>query len=589
MKSKESKDEKVETKEIKETKETEEEQNKDMVEKFKIDDLISSVFKDKSKKPEIIHKLRPFFSLKVIPQREIDKVYSAVEKIEPDKIDLIEEYEYEEKKYDSKNKFTTKSKSVGLSNFDLDLSASIWGHKQSFKFDQKEENFNINQESSSKNHCIHSIVVKLFRIVIDFKEIKLARQVIEELEEVKNANATEKKILLEKLVDKFGLYVPLELCIGGRINYSFEANSEEEIQAVHNLLQREIKAKFGGGNKLISASLEGNYDSINSSGNSSYSLDKVKNLSIKIEGGDYTYKDDFKKWIQSFNMDNLQIIEYKTLSRIYSFIPGLESKLYICLENYEDIVLKEIYNLIENNAEKEKEIFKGSSENKNKWQVGITKEQYKSFIIYRKKIIKRLKIKKPETKGEETKDEEKKEEKKIVKDVICGEIPDGFIICGWILKSNSNSKSYDVISNWERKKEIQIIGDEYFKFKIDLTVENDINEDFEIDWILELFCIHTDFLVRFNKKNNVKDFNKHYFINCDCNKQENEECYYNTFYKNENFIKMDSDGLQNRINKNTNQPKGNLFGGTQTKNACGNLFGNKTNNISRASGKNLFG
>ena len=561
-----------ESKEIKE--ETEETQSEGMVEKFKIDDLISSVFKDKSKKPEIIQKLRPFFCLKVIPQREIDKVYSAVEKIEPDKIDLIEEFECEEKKYNSKNKFTTESKSVGLSNFDLDLSASIWGYKQSFKFENKDENFNINQESSSKNHCIHSIVVKLFRIVIDFKEIKLARQVIEELEEVKNANATEKKILLEKLVDKFGLFVPLELCIGGRINYSFEANSEEEIQAVHSLLQREIKAKFGGGNKLISASLEGNYKNNNLSENLSYSLDKVKNLSIKIEGGDYTYKDDFKKWIQSFNMDNSQIIEYKTLSRIYSFIPGLESKLYICLENYEDIVLKEIYSLIESNAEKEKEIYKGSSEHKNKWQVGITKEQYKSFIIYRKKIIKRLKIKKPEKK-----DEEKKEEKKIVKDVICGEIPDGFIICGWILKSNSNSKSYDVISSWERKKEIQIIGDEYFKFKIDLTVENDINEEIEIDWILELFCIHTDFLVSFNKKNNIKDFNKHYFINCDCNKQESEECYYNTFYKNENFIKMDSDGLQKRINQNIKPLKAqiNLFGIPNDhfgkKVPCKNLFG----------------
>ena len=560
-----------ESKEIKE--ETEETQSEGMVEKFKIDDLISSVFKDKSKKPEIIQKLRPFFCLKVIPQREIDKVYSAVEKIEPDKIDLIEEFECEEKKYNSKNKFTTKSKSVGLSNFDLDLSASIWGHKQSFKFENKDENFNINQESSSKNYCIHSIVVKLFRIVIDFKEIKLARQVIEELEEVKNANDTEKKILLEKLVDKFGLFVPLELCIGGRINYSFEANNEEEIQAVHSLLQREIKAKFGGGNKLISASLEGNYKNNNLSENLSYSLDKVKNLSIKIEGGDYTYKDDFKKWIQSFNMDNLQIIEYKTLSRIYSFIPGLESKLYICLENYEDIVLKEIYSLIESNAEKEKEIYKGSSEHKNKWQVGITKEQYKSFIIYRKKIIKRLKIK------PEKKDEEKKEEKKIVKDVICGEIPDGFIICGWILKSNSNSKSYDVISSWERKKEIQIIGDEYFKFKIDLTVENDINEEIEIDWILELFCIHTDFLVSFNKKNNIKDFNKHYFINCDCNKQENEECYYNTVYKNENFIKMDSDGLQKRINQNIKPLKAqiNLFGIPNDhfgkKVPCKNLFG----------------
>ena len=561
-----------ESKEIKE--ETEETQSEGMVEKFKIDDLISSVFKDKSKKPEIIQKLRPFFCLKVIPQREIDKVYSAVEKIEPDKIDLIEEFEYEEKKYNSKNKFTTKSKSVGLSNFDLDLSASIWGHKQSFKFENKDENFNINQESSSKNYCIHSIVVKLFRIVIDFKEIKLVRQVIEELEEVKNANDTEKKILLEKLVDKFGLFVPLELCIGGRINYSFEANSEEEIQAVHSLLQREIKAKFGGGNKLISTSLEGNYKNNNLSENLSYSLDKVKNLSIEIEGGDYTYKDDFKKWIQSFNMDNSQIIEYKTLSRIYSFIPGLESKLYICLENYEDIVLKEIYSLIESNAEKEKEIYKGSSEHKNKWQVGITKEQYKSFIIYRKKIIKRLKIKKPEKK-----DEEKKEEKKIVKDVICGEIPDGFIICGWILKSNSNSKSYDVISSWERKKEIQIIGDEYFKFKIDLTVENDINEEIEIDWILELFCIHTDFLVSFNKKNNIKDFNKHYFINCDCNKQESEECYYNTFYKNENFIKMDSDGLQKRINQNIKPLKAqiNLFGIPNDhfgkKVPCKNLFG----------------
>ena len=149
-------------------------QSKDIIEKFKIDDLISSVFKDKSKKPEIIEKLRPFFSLKVIPQREIDKVYSAVEKIEPDKVDLIEEFEYEEKKYNSKNKFTTKSKSVGLSNFDLDLSASIWGNKQSFKYEQKDENVNLFQENSSRNYCIHSIVVKLFRIIIDFKEIKIS-------------------------------------------------------------------------------------------------------------------------------------------------------------------------------------------------------------------------------------------------------------------------------------------------------------------------------------------------------------------------------------------------------------------------------
>ena len=300
----------------------------------------------------------------------------------------------------------------------MDLSASIWGHKQSFKIDNKDENTSTSYDNSSKEYCIHSIVIKLFRIIIDFKDIKLAKQVIEELEEVKNANATEKKILLEKLVDKFGLYVPLELCVGGRINYSFEANSEDEVQAVHSLLQKEIKAKFGGGYKVLSASLEGNSKNKKDLTTSSKSLDNVKNLSIKIEGGDYTYKDDFKKWIHSFNMDNLQIIEYKTLSRIYSFIPELESKLYICLENYEDIVLKEIYSLIENEyIKKEKEIFKGSSENQNKWKVGITKEQYKSFTIYRKKIEKKLKVKLGNKKEEnkEEKNKEGKKEKKMLK------------------------------------------------------------------------------------------------------------------------------------------------------------------------------
>lgn len=107
----------------------------------------------------------------------------------------------------------------------------------------------------------------------------------------------------------------------------------------------------------MSGGLEGKFKTKNLSESSDYSLDKVENLYIKIEGGDYTYKEDFEKWIQSFNMDNLQIIEYKTLTPIYSFIPGLESKLSICLEKYEDIVLKEIYRLFEKEfIPKEKEL-----------------------------------------------------------------------------------------------------------------------------------------------------------------------------------------------------------------------------------------
>ena len=68
--------------------------------------------------------------------------------------------------------------------------------------------------------------------MIDFKETKLARKVMEDLEEIQKSNATEKKILLQKLVDKFGLYVPQELIVGGRINNSFDANNEEEIKKI---------------------------------------------------------------------------------------------------------------------------------------------------------------------------------------------------------------------------------------------------------------------------------------------------------------------------------------------------------------------
>ena len=167
-------------------------------EDIRFNKFINSVFKDKSKKKGIIQKLRPLMSLKVIPQREIDRVYSSLEKIDYEKIDLIKVNEYKEEKYCDKNIYVTKSKSVGLSDYDLNFSASILGHKQSCSFENKTENSNNNSKNSTMIHCIHSIIIKLFRIVIDFKDIKLAKQVSEELQAVHNSCETEKKIIIRK-------------------------------------------------------------------------------------------------------------------------------------------------------------------------------------------------------------------------------------------------------------------------------------------------------------------------------------------------------------------------------------------------------
>ena len=109
------------------------EDNEDLI----FNKFINSVFEDKSKKKEIIEKLRPLFSLKVSEYREIEKDYSSLEKIDPEKIDLIKVNEYKEEKYFDRNIYVTKSKSVGLSDYDLNFSASILGHKQSLSFQNK--------------------------------------------------------------------------------------------------------------------------------------------------------------------------------------------------------------------------------------------------------------------------------------------------------------------------------------------------------------------------------------------------------------------------------------------------------------------
>ena len=79
----------------------------------------------------------------------------------------------------------------------------------------------------------------------------------------------------------FGLYVPLELIVGGRINNSFDANNEEEIRQNYSLLRKEIEIKLGGGCKFFSGSGEGKYGNKNSMEDLEKSLSKIENLSKK--------------------------------------------------------------------------------------------------------------------------------------------------------------------------------------------------------------------------------------------------------------------------------------------------------------------
>ena len=525
------------TEKIKEDQKTEKNLNNNNIsseinEDVSINQLISSIINNEKNKIELIEKLKPYFSIKVIPQRDIDIVYSSIEKINSKKIDLIKELKYEEKKFDSKNEFEINSKSFGLSELDLDLSSNIFNHKQYLEIKNNEEKLDLNSNKSSKIHSLYSIFISLFRIIIDYKDIKLSEQIYEELKEINNSYLTEKKILFGNFIEKYGLYIPLELIIGGKINIYYEVNNEEEIKKINNIVENEIKENIGLG---ILDNLNLSNNNINPN-NFSESLNKKlkDNFSIKVIGGDNLYKDNIGKWIKSFNKDNLEIIEYKTLIPIYCFIKELKDKLKICFENYKDIILQEINNLIENKFKNEENnLFEGSSKNCNLWEIGITKDNYKSFIIYEKVISKKIII-----------DKNIEYNKKLKEDLIFGEIPEGFIICGWLIKINSNLQCNNIICSWRKKKELNIIGSICYKFKLNINIEekNNLDDDLEIEWIIKIFCINCDYLIPYSSINNFNQNEEHYFLNCDCYKRidklekDNNICYYKKVDKKDEIL-----------------------------------------------------
>lgn len=84
--------------------------------------------------------------------------------------------------------------------------------------------------------------------------------------------------------------------------------------------------------------------------------------------------------------------------------------------------------------------------------------------------------------------------------------------------------------------------------------------------ILELFCFHEDFLIYSHNlkekakilKNTAKKYSEdieHHFINCDCFRNENNECYYNEFITDNKWKKINKEKFQDEEKKEENNIK----------------------------------
>ena len=97
-----------------------------------------------------------------------------------------------------------------------------------------------------------------------------------------------------------------------------------------------------------------------------------------------------------------------------------------------------------------------------------------------------------------------------------------------MIKTNANSKNYDVVCNWERRKELSIIGNDCFKFKVNIIYENNnYKKNVSAKWTVDIFCVHEDYLISNNSDSSKyedenynddreKKYRKHFFENCDC-------------------------------------------------------------------------
>lgn len=299
---------------------------------------ILTIFEDESKKQNLLEKFKPGFALRIDSSGQIQIVKASVEQIPFDKIKLSKEVKYFEHNYYSEDKSNISLKSKGLTDVNISFSKKICN----FLDVELNESFNSSHSEShlshSKNiHCIHSIYVSLINVTIDEKDIKIKDIIKEKFKDcVQKTYNNEKKKNLFELFDLYGMFIPLEFTLGGKYNIFFEAKDlEEKDEIIKNL------------NNLTKLSINSNGLVAEYENNKAYQFNKeVSNsrYTISLEGGDISLKYDFDGWLKSLNLDNLEIIDFRTLVKIYDFFDEIKNEVNLLIDQEKKFVKKEGFN-----------------------------------------------------------------------------------------------------------------------------------------------------------------------------------------------------------------------------------------------------
>lgn len=299
---------------------------------------IHSIFEDENKKRRLLEKYKPECSLKLNTDGQIHIIKSSISKIPFEKVELSKEVKYFENNCYSEDKLKTAFKSKGLTDLNILFSKkifNIFNVELSESFNNKVEQ--TKSTDSKSIYCIHSIYISLIRVIIDEKDVKLKDTIINRFKDVINITDTnKKKHNLSEIYDIFGMFVPLEFTLGGKYNISFEVrNIQEKDNIVKNL------------NNLTNINFNSqtfNFDYQKNQIEEFNNEIKKSQYTISLEGGDITKKYNFEEWIKSLNIDNLEIIDFKTLVKIHDFCGNIKNDIDDIIGKDLNIIKREGYN-----------------------------------------------------------------------------------------------------------------------------------------------------------------------------------------------------------------------------------------------------
>ena len=300
----------------------------------KKEENLNLIYQDKELQSTLIKKFQPGF-LKFADEGKFEINRTVKLNIPTDNIVFSPDGTLDSETSEVKNSYDESFISKGSIKSNVNISKSIKNiisinFENNLTYEKSKNKNNVSKSVRYKHYVYKSFIT----MSIPQNDFKLDENIKQEFRAIlKKETDKEKMDELSRLFNKYGIGIPFEFVLGGKFYMYFDAKNDEE--------KDEIVKNF---NNIASLSVGKNKIDLNAGFNDKDGMKRTMsntNIKLSVIGGDSEKKDNYNEWLKSLNINNSEIIQYKTLRAIH----------YFC----DDDVKKEIDNLLERESKRKLE------------------------------------------------------------------------------------------------------------------------------------------------------------------------------------------------------------------------------------------